>query len=60
MGDSSGPSGTAVSAARRGGRGEGLVASDRSSAMWKSLWSVQAQECIWVGLGVDREPGVPL
>jgi len=61
MGDGSGPSGAAVPAARRGGRGEGLVASDHSSAMWKiSVVCPGTGVLSGVGLGVDREPGVPL
>lgn len=62
MGDGYGPPGTAVPAARSGGRGEGLVASDRGAlSNVENLCGLSGDRSVsGLGLEVDREVGVSL
>ena len=62
MGDGYGPRGTAVPAARRGGRGEGLVASDHGTlSNVENLCGVSGDRSVsGLGLEVNREVGIPL
>ena len=51
MGDGPGPGGTAAPAAKRGGGGEGPLASGLSDVeMPHPPQSVQGQECVWPGV----------